>query len=209
MVGGDGTFEARAGTAMMQLATRRVLLRHVQPADYPALHAMESDAATAQTWRYRGQLPPLLEYEAALWKQTTALLVVEHVDDQALAGYLHLHDVDWRAGHGWFSLYAGPATRGRGTVMEGLMLFCDWVFGAYDLRWIYAHAFEHNLPQFASGIRRGEARHLGTLRERVEVDGELTDVHVIGIDREGWLGSPLRARLHRLNRHLADRAELP
>jgi RimJ/RimL family protein N-acetyltransferase len=178
--------------------TSRIRLRHVQPDDYPALHAMETDPTTSHTWRYRGQLPPLEEYEAALWQQTTAVLVVENIDDGSLAGYLHLHDVDWRAGHGYFSLYAGPHVRGRGTVMEGLMLFCDWVFGNYDLRWIYAHAFEHNIGQFSSGLRRGEAVHLGTLRDRVEVLGEPTDVHVIGIERENWLNSPLRARLHRL-----------
>jgi RimJ/RimL family protein N-acetyltransferase len=178
--------------------TGRVRLRHVRPADYAALHALESDSSIAETWRYRGRMPPLEEYEAALWLQTTAVLVVENVADDRLVGYLHLHDVDWRANHGFFSLYAGPPARGRGTVMEGLMLFCDWVFGDYDLRWIYAHAFEHNLPQFASGLRRGEARHLGTLRSRVVVQGVPTDVHVIGIERESWLSSPLRARLHRL-----------
>jgi RimJ/RimL family protein N-acetyltransferase len=137
-----------------------------------------------------------------LWKQTSAVLVVENQSDGVVVGYVHLYDIDSRAGHGWFSLYAGPQHRGRGTVMEGLMLFCDWVFGNTSLRWIYAHSFERNLDQFKSGIRRGEAHHLGTLRQRVVVDGSPTDVHVIGIERNNWLESPLRTRLHRLQERI-------
>ena len=103
-----------------------------------------------------------------------------------------------RAGHGWFSIYAGTEHRGRGAVMEGLMLFCDWVFLNTPLRWIYAHSFEHNVAAFASGFRRGESLHLGVLRERVLVDGKLTDVHVIGMERERWLATPVRHRLQAL-----------
>ena len=186
------------------MRTSRIRLRHVRPGDYERLHEIESDPATQSTWRYRGMLPPIDEYEPALWKQTSALLVVENLADGLVIGYLHLHDVEPRAGHGWFSLYAGPEHRGRGTVMEGLMLFCDWVFGNTSLRWIYAHAFEQNVGQFRSGIRRGEAHHLGALRERVMVDGEPTDVHVIGISRDGWNGSALQQRLHRLQARSAE-----
>ena len=189
------------------MRTSRITLRHVRPDDYQRLHEIESDPATQSSWRYRGPVPPLNEYEPALWKQTQALLVVENLDDGLVVGYLHLYDVDPRANHGWFALYAGPEHRGRGTVMEGLMLFCDWVFGNTSLRWIYAHSFDSNFGQFKSGIRRGEAHHLGTLRNRVVVDGVTSDVHVIGIERNGWLDSPLRARLHRLQaRKTADRS---
>jgi RimJ/RimL family protein N-acetyltransferase len=175
-----------------------VLIRHVRPSDYAELHRIESDPTTATTWRYRGELPPLEEYEPALWKQTDAILVVETLRDGRIAGYVQLHDVDLRAGHGWFSIYAGTEHRGRGAVMEGLMLFCDWVFLNTPLRWIYAHSFEHNIGAFASGFRRGESLHLGVLRERVVVDGQLTDVHVIGMERERWLATPVRHRLQAL-----------
>lgn len=173
-------------------------IRHVRVSDYPELHRIESDPATAATWRYRGAVPPLEEYEPALWKQTEAILVVETLADARIAGYVQLHDVDLRAGHGWFSIYAGAEHRGRGAVMEGLMLFCDWVFLNTPLRWIYAHSFEHNIGAFASGFRRGESVNLGVLRERVLVGDKLTDVHVIGMERERWLATPIRHRLHAL-----------
>ena len=90
-------------------------------------------------------------------------------------GYLQLHETDLRAGHAWFSLYSGPAHRGSGLVMEGLMAFCEWVFANWPLRWIYAHSLEQNVHAFDSGIRRGHAVHLGTMHERVVIDGAPSD----------------------------------
>lgn len=184
------------------MRTSRIRLRHVQPEDYDRLYEIESDPETLSTWRYRGVLPSLEEYESALWRQTMFLMVFELVDSGEIAGYLHLYDVDLRAGHGWMSLYAAPDYRGRGTGIEALFLFADWVFANTQLRWMYAHAYEMNFGPFKSGERFGVSQHVGSLRERVEVDGQLTDVHVVAIGREQWFASSSRARLHRLQARL-------
>lgn len=180
------------------ITTTRIVFRPVLPSDYGRLHKLESDPTTALTWRYRGQLPLITEYESALWKQTQQIMVVEGQTSGVVVGYLQLHDLDLRAGHGWFSLYSGPEHRGSGLVMEGLMAYCEWAFGNWPIRWLYAHSFAHNVHNFERGIRRGFAVKLGVLRERVIVDDILTDVHVIGIERENWLNSPLRRRFNRL-----------
>lgn len=186
------------------MESSRVRLRHVEPSDYADLYRIEADQATLHTWRYRGNFPEFDKYEAALWAHTQAVMVVESRSTGTIAGYLHLHDVDTRAGHGWFSVYADPEYRGRGTVMEGWLLFFDWVFANTELRWIYAHVFAHNWPQFDSSVCKGHARHLGTHRDRVSVRGELADVHVIGTSREMWESDPVRARLHRKRSSASD-----
>ncbi len=186
------------------ITTSRIVFRPVLPSDYPRLYEIESDPETALTWRYRGELPPLDAYEPALWQQTQQIMVVAGRQSGAVVGYLQLHDLDLRAGHAWFSLYSGPEHRGSGLVMEGLMAFCEWAFGEWPIRWLYAHSFEHNVGAFESGLRRGEAVRLGVLRDRMLVDGELTDVHVIGIERESWMQSPLRRRFNTL-RHRLER----
>lgn len=180
------------------ITTSRILFRPVVPGDYPRLHEIESDPRTAMTWRYRGEVPALPEYEPALWKQTQQIMVVEGRTSGVVVGYLQLHDLDLRAGHGWFSLYSGPEHRGTGLVMEGLMAYCEWAFGNWPIRWLYAHSFAHNVKEFEHGMRRGEAERLGVLRDRMIVDGDLTDVHVIGISRKNWLASPLRRRFNKL-----------
>lgn len=182
----------------MIITTSRIVFRPVRPADYRRLYEIESDPQTAMTWRYRGELPPIEEYEPALWRQTQQIMVVEGRATGTVIGYLQLHDVDPRAGHGWFSLYSGPEHRGTGLVMEGLMAYCEWAFGEWPLRWLYAHSFEHNVHAFDHGIRRGYAQRLGVLRERMVVEGEPTDVHVIGISRESWMANPLRRRFNTL-----------
>lgn len=183
---------------MKRYETRRVRIRHVHPDDYPVLHALECDPATAATWRYRGRLPTFGEYEAALWQRSQAILVSELGSTGEVVGYVQFHDYDARAGHGLFSLYAAPEYRGRGIVMESTLLFGDWVFDTFDVRWMYAHVFDMNLPQFASAIERGVLHRLGTMRSRVTVHGVPTDVHVIGSSRDNWCAHPMRQRMHRL-----------
>lgn len=190
----------------MIITTNRSVIRPVVPADYAQLHEIESDPATQSTWRYKNGIPPLEEYEEALWRQTQAIWVVIGRDTERINGYLQLHDVDLRAGHGWFSLYAGPMTRGSGFVMEGLMAFCESVFSEWPLRWIYAHSLEQNVGAFESGIRRGDAVRLGVMRDRMIVDGVLSDVHVIGISRESWLNSRLRERFNKLRESVSSAA---
>jgi len=96
------------------------------------------------------------------------------------------------------SLYASPESRGAGFVMEGLMAFCESVFAEWPLRWIYAHSLAQNVGAFESGIRRGDAVRLGILEKRMMIDGEPSDVHVIGISRESWMNSKLRERFNAL-----------
>lgn len=182
----------------MILTTTRSVVRPVTPRDYERLYEIESDPSVESTWRYKHGMPPLEEYEAALWRQTQAIWVVVGRDTNRINGYLQLHDVDLRAGHGWFSLYAAHESRGAGFVMEGLMAFCECVFNEWPLRWIYAHSLEQNVGAFESGIRRGDAVRLGVLEERMIIDGRPSDVHVIGISRESWMTGELRARFNRL-----------
>jgi RimJ/RimL family protein N-acetyltransferase len=180
------------------ITTSRIVLRPVLPADYPRLYEIESDPTTAMTWRYRGELPAPEEYEPALWRQTQQIMVVEGRSSGLVVGYLQLHDLDLRAGNGWFSLYSGPEHRGSGLVMEGLMAYCEWAFANWPIRWLYAHSFAHNVANFEHGMRRGEAVRLGVLKERMIIAGEPTDVHVIGIARDNWMASPLRRRFNLL-----------
>ncbi len=174
--------------------TRRVSLRPVEPADYPALHALEDDAASLGTWRYRGALPALSEYELRLWEQTAAIHVVESRATGEILGYCQLYDLDARAGHGWFSVYAAGGHRGNGLVMEGCMVFLEWAFANWDVRWLHAHCLAANFSAFASTVRRGECHDLGVLRGRAVVDGEPHDVHVLGFEKELWHRSTVRRR---------------
>ncbi|MEI8238409.1 MAG: GNAT family N-acetyltransferase [Actinomycetota bacterium] len=180
---------------------RRIVLRPVLQSDYPRLHAIENDPATMATWRYRGQMPTPAEYESALWLHTAQIMVVESKRTGEVIGYTQLHDLDLRAGHAYFSIYSGPDHRGSGLVMEGTMAFCEWAFTNWPIRWLYAHCFPQNLRNFESSIRRGETVHLGTLHERMCIDGEFTDVHVVGMERDTWLGGETSRRFNALRPH--------
>ena len=182
----------------MRIETSRSTFRPITPRDYDELYDLEDDPTSMSTWRYKSGMPSRDEYETALWRQTEAIWVVVGRESGRINGYLQLHDVDLRAQHGWFSLYAAPSTRGTGFVMEGLMAFCEAVFAEWPLRWIYAHSLEQNVHSFESGIRRGDAVRLGILRERMVINGQSSDVHVIGISRENWLNSRLRQRFNTL-----------
>ena len=68
------------------ITTSRIVFRPVQPDDYLRLYEIESDPSTAMTWRYRGDLPPLQEYEPALWRQTQQIMVVEGRESGKVVG---------------------------------------------------------------------------------------------------------------------------
>ena len=153
------------------MESSRVSIRHVEPKDYERLYEIERDQTTLHTWRYRGNFPEFKDYEAILWKQTRAILVVESKKTGEIVGYHHLHDVDDRASHGWFSVYSAPDKRSTGLAMEGYVLFVDWVFA--------------------------NILHVGSMKERLKVDGELTDVHVLAASRELFEKWPLRIQMHK------------
>jgi len=175
-------------------STRRVRLRPVEPGDYVALHAMEDDPASLSTWRYRGELPPIEEYETRLWEQSTAIHLVESRATGDLLGYCQLYDMEPRSQSGWFSVYAAPGHRGSGLVMEGNMLFLEWAFAQWPVRWLYAHCLAANYRSFSSTVRRGECHDLGVLRGRAILDDQPHDVHVVGFERELWGASAVRRR---------------
>ena len=178
----------------MNTETRRVRLRPAEPDDYPALHSLEDDPASLGTWRYRGQLPPLEQYEERLWEQTVAIHVVESQATGELLGYCQLYDMDPRSESGWFSVYAAAGHRGNGLVMEGNMVFLEWAFANWPVRWLHAHCLAANYRSFASTVRRGECHDLGVLEGRAILEGEPHDVHVVGFERELWLSAPVRRR---------------
>jgi RimJ/RimL family protein N-acetyltransferase len=84
--------------------------------------------------------------------------------------------------------------------MEGTAALCSWAFENWPLRWLYAHCLPQNLRQFESTVRRGSMMHLGVLRERMVIDGELTDIHVLGMEREQWFAGSLHRGFARQRR---------
>ena len=69
----DFTVSAR----QIPMESSRIRIRHVEPKDYELLYEIERDQTTLQTWRYRGKFTDFKDYEAILWNQTRAILVVE------------------------------------------------------------------------------------------------------------------------------------
>jgi RimJ/RimL family protein N-acetyltransferase len=176
------------------IRTRRIVLRPVVPADYGRLYELENDPGSLATWRYRGSMPTVDEYETALWQHTAQIMVVESRSTGRVVGYAQLHDLDLRAGHASLSVFAGADHRGSGLVMEGTMAFCEWAFANWPLRWLIAHCLPDNLRHFESAVRRGEMVLLGVLRDRVLLQGRATDVHVLGMERQRWMEGTTRRR---------------
>lgn len=178
---------------MTALRTNRVALRPPRASDEAALTALLSDPANL------GALPDPADggevRPPSVWQQTQAIQMTERVPTGEIVGASRLYDVDPRAGIGWFDVHGVPAVHGRGTAIEGCLLFLEWTFRTWDLRWLCAHVLHTNWPRFAGLVRHDAGHHLGTLRERVIVDGVPEDVEVIGIDRDLWRVGPTRRRL--------------
>lgn len=180
---------------MTAIRTPRVGLRAARTADEAALVRLLSDPLALGAVPDPTGGPGAESRPPPVWQQTLAVQVVERVATGEVIGACRLYDLDPRAGIGWFDVHGAPAVHGRGHAFEGCLLFLEWGFRTWDLRWLCVHTLRTNLLQFASIESLDCVQRLGTLRERVIVDGVPEDVDVFGVSREAWYAGTLRRRL--------------
>ena len=162
----------------MRLATARVELLPLLPDFLDELYALETSPDVLHSWRLRGTVPPRRDYEASLWRGVADQRVVLSRSTGALLGLVQLYNVDPWLRHGWVSVIAGARTRGQGTALEGLMVFAEHCFGHWGLQRLLAYSLDTNFAAFRSGPGRN-FEHAGVLRDRVLLEGEPHDVHVL------------------------------
>jgi RimJ/RimL family protein N-acetyltransferase len=173
------------------IATDRLVLRALGPADVPALFAVFGDPAVCRYWS-RPALPDLaaaaaLEAEVARCFRERSLFqwgVARRETDEVVGTCtLAALSADHRRAEVGFAL--ARSAWGRGYIAEALPALLGFAFGTLALHRLEADADPRNAPSIRALERVGFVRE-GHLRERYLLDGEAQDAVLFGLLRREW-----------------------
>ncbi|MDX2475295.1 MAG: GNAT family protein [Candidatus Krumholzibacteria bacterium] len=156
-----------------------------------------SDQARTLAWRndpetrenilgYRFPVTEVMEekwYETALDDQsrTRVIFAIEARDSGALAGMIHLNNIDWIARHAHFGITIGePDQRGRGLGPDAMTVLFTYAFECLNLRKICLEVAAYNQPAVSLYARYGFSEE-GRLRDHVFLEGRYHDVIMMGL----------------------------
>lgn len=166
-------------------AGRRVALRHITPADYPAIHEAETVGERTITYRNRGTTPPPESFAAGFWNAIVCQFLIVDKQDGTPLGVASCFHADFRNGHARLGALLFPTASGIGWPLEGFGLFVSHVFRAFPFRKLYADMLEPNAESFGhafASILRIESR----LEEHEFYNGEYVALLTGAIYRRDW-----------------------
>lgn len=170
---------------------RKVRLRHLDPADLPALHRLATDPQVRATWRTRGDLWSFAQLEHHLAADPHVGLVVTSTDDQDPIGLIELHDVDLIDARAQLAVLIAPAAWASGVAGEAAVLFARFAFDTLPLDKL-ACTVQATNDRAVSSLRR-ILDHEGTLRRHLNVHGDWIDLDLFALWRKDL--SVIEARL--------------
>lgn len=143
-----------------------VLLRPVEPSDYPSLRRMELSEHAALSWRHNGIHPSPESYADNLWAGVhTHFLAFDTVTTTAL-GLLTTYDhnaVDRVACFAAFRFTSDLSARTH--FLRAFYLAMRYAFEASSIRKLYLETPEYNYANLASLVKRGALTVEGRLIE--------------------------------------------
>lgn len=158
---------------------RKVRLRHLTPADLPALHRLASDPQVRGSWRTRGDLWSFAQLEHHLSADPHVALVATAIGDDEPFGLLELHDVDPIDARAQLSVLVHPSAWASGVAGEAAVLFARFAFDALPLDKLACTVQATN--ERASLALRRTLDHEGTLRRHLNVHGTWIDLELFAL----------------------------
>ena len=175
----------------LTLATARLVLRPLTPADAPTLFALKSDPVVQ---RYGSHTPWTQPEQALAWLERDrqgmadgqhAQFAVCRRDDGAMVGTCTLYDIDTQCRCAEVGYALLPSAWGRGYANEAVTALLDWGFEHLGLNRVGADIDPRNAASARALERLGFTRE-GHLRERWIVGEEVSDSWIYGLLAREW-----------------------
>lgn len=176
--------------------TASVQLMPVMEEHLPALYHGSMYPQTAHQWRFRGLTPGPDEFRAAVFSPVISTqFVVAHAETGEIIGLVMSYDADTVAGHAYLGMHRvspderAPAT--KGLMIEGFLVFVEFLFDHFDYRKLYVEVPEYNLGFFASETLLVQE---GVQRDHHYFSGRRWSKTTFAIWRDDWeaLAGPYR-----------------
>jgi RimJ/RimL family protein N-acetyltransferase len=148
------------------LTAGNVLLRPVEPSDYPALRRVELSEQAVLSWRHSGAHPPPEAYSSALWEGVHSHFLAFDTTRNAALGLLTIYDhhpSDQIACFGAFRFESDLTSRIQ--FVQATYLAMRYAFEACSIRKLYLETPEYNFANLESLVKRGALIIEGRLAE--------------------------------------------
>jgi RimJ/RimL family protein N-acetyltransferase len=132
--------------------TRRSTLRLIDPSDYPELYEL-CVVENGGRWRLGGVLISPEAFPSALWDDVVLQGVIVASFDQAICGFVQIHQPNFVDGVASISAVTRDARRRWGVPVEGVLAMVDVAFDALGLRKLVA-TVSNDDPRFAASLER-------------------------------------------------------
>jgi RimJ/RimL family protein N-acetyltransferase len=167
---------------------RHVIVRPAVPVDYDFLYATAILTPAGGKWRLLGELPPFDQFLGIVFQGAKATSVVCSVEDQRLLGMVQIWNHDPLSRNAHVTTFFHPKDHGKGWPMEGLLLFVDFAFRAYDLKKIYVEVNDGGYDVYKALVDTGILIEEGCLKGHRYVMGEWQDCHILALYRDTFYG---------------------
>jgi RimJ/RimL family protein N-acetyltransferase len=159
---------------------RHVTLRPLRPPDYEVLYDIALFTDAGSRWRLHGDMPPFDQFVQILLRDARVTFAIEKNTTAAVLGMAQLWNYDPLSRNAHLTAFLDPAVQGRGWPLEGILLFVDYVFPAFNLHKLY---FESLTPQLATyGSLAGTfLRKEAELHDHRWVHGGFQTAHILAL----------------------------
>jgi RimJ/RimL family protein N-acetyltransferase len=162
---------------------RHVTVRPLHPGDYGPLFEIALFTDAGSRWRLHGEAPTQDRFLELLLKDARVTFAIEQNSDGRVLGMVQLWLYDPLSRNGHITAFLHPQVQGRGWPLEGILIFIDYVFNAFNLYKLYFESLEDEYRMYGSMVGP-VLRHEGRLREHKWRFGRLVDLHILALYEE-------------------------
>lgn len=184
----DGVQIAVYDQLKARLATSRVRLRPISPSDYDALRQIELGEQLGPLWRCRGATPSADSWLQSLSVGVLAQFLVLRADSGQAVGVVTCYQADFQNQFAYLAAAKFDRSDRSTRLLEGTVLFIDYVFRCWNFRKLYLEVAGYNLNQIQSGIGRLLVEE-GRLKGHIFYDGQYWDQALLALWRSKWKAS--------------------
>ncbi|MGC4044126.1 MAG: GNAT family N-acetyltransferase [Armatimonas sp.] len=171
------------------LPGKRVCLRALEESDVDAIFRLFSDPEAMRYWSFPAYTERA-QAEEHLARHTERIndgnvIAWGIAKDQELIGTVALHKLDFEQGRCELGYMLGRSHWGQGLASEAISLALDYAFGRLHLRRLEADIDPRNTASQKLLEKLGFQQE-GYLRERWNVEGEISDSALFGLLRREW-----------------------
>jgi diamine N-acetyltransferase len=171
------------------LRSKNIMLAPLTSADSESLWEWINDREQVL---FNSAYKPVGEVQQKEWFETiqkrpdVVFFAVRLIETDRLIGTCQLHSINSVHRSAELQIRLGdPADRGKGYGTEAVNLLLQFAFADMNLHRVYLHVFASNEKAIAVYQKAGFVRE-GTLRKAAHINGEYTDVAVMGILRDEY-----------------------